>query len=152
MVTYTAPEVLTIIAAIGVLVTGVGAAIVNIIVALRTGRQLEENTAITAEVSAKADVITGHVNSAATAAAAKIDALQQELQALRAHLSENKETAALLAQATATRTRSVEAAVPTAAAAATIAVADAAASLHQIDQNTAAIKETVAVAVEKGRP
>jgi hypothetical protein len=90
--TYTAAEVLTFIAAFGVLIGGLGAVIVNIIVALRTGKQLEV-------VNAKADVITGHVNSASDRAAAQIAVLQREVSLMRAVIAEKRETAALLAQA-----------------------------------------------------
>jgi hypothetical protein len=97
--TYTPTEVLVILGGVGGLVTTLGAAIVNIVVALRTNKKLDANTAMTQVVSAKADVITDHVNGAASSAAAKIEALQQENQLLRAQIADHKETAALLAQA-----------------------------------------------------
>jgi len=92
--TYTAAEVLTFIAAFGVLVGGLGAVVVNIIVALRTGKQLET-------ISVKADVIKEHVNSTASRAAEHIAALQNELRLMREVAAEKKETAAVLAQAAA---------------------------------------------------
>ena len=91
---FTSTEVISITVAMGVLITSVTTGIVGIIVALRTKAAVDS-------VDAKADVITGHVNSAATAAAAKIDALQEEVKRLRDSLAERKETAALLAQAAA---------------------------------------------------
>lgn len=55
------------------------------------------------EVKEEAKVITGHVNSAATAAAEKINGLEKQISDLTTALSERKETAALLAQAAATK-------------------------------------------------
>ena len=95
---YTASEVVMFIAAIGVLITGVGAVIVNIIVALRQGHKVDALGTAVEQVYTEAKVITGHVNSAATAAAAKIDALQRELEQIKISAAEMKTTAALLAQ------------------------------------------------------
>ncbi len=72
-----------------------GGVIVNIIVAIKTNTKIDS-------VSSKADVITTHVNGNAEAAAARITAMQQEIAGLRQLLSDNKQTAALLAQTTAT--------------------------------------------------
>jgi hypothetical protein len=80
---YSSSEVLTIIGAVGGLVTLIGGVIVNIIVTLRTNRKLDVNTAVTQDVSAKADVITGHVNGAAAAAVAKMAAQQAEIDSAR---------------------------------------------------------------------
>lgn len=74
-----------------ILVPIVATAIVQIIVALKTSSKISE-------INTKADVITGHVNSAATAATAKITALQAEVASLRQVISDDKEKAALLAQ------------------------------------------------------
>ena len=101
--TYTAAEVLTFIAAFGVLIAGLGAVIVNIIIAMRTGKQLES-------VNAKADVIAGHVNSAASTSAAQIAALQNEIRLMREVAAEKKETAAVLASTTAATTATTAAA------------------------------------------
>jgi hypothetical protein len=49
--------------------------------------------------SRKADVIVGHVNSSASAATAKIEGLQAQVADLIKSRSDDKETAALLAQA-----------------------------------------------------
>lgn len=76
------------------LVTAIGAATVNIIVALRTERKLDANTADTA-------VILGHVNSKATLDAARIASQNQEILQLRQLLVESEVRARLLAQATA---------------------------------------------------
>lgn len=100
---YTSAEVLTIIAAIGGLMTMFSAAVVNIIVALRNGRKLDANTKVTEAVNAKADVITTHVNGAATVAQATIDSQRQEITHLRAVIGEQKQ-AALLAHVIAART------------------------------------------------
>jgi len=59
--------------------------------ALRSERKLDN-------VNAKADVITGHVNSAATASTAKIDSMQKQIEFLTRQIAEGKQTAAVLAQ------------------------------------------------------
>lgn len=87
-------QIITLIAALGGLVTIIGGVIVNIVVALRTSAKAEE-------ISAKSDVIIGHVNSASTIASAKIDALTKEVADLKAVAATNKETASLLAQSVA---------------------------------------------------
>jgi hypothetical protein len=76
-----APAIITAMASV-LAATG---AIIGVLVSLRNG--------------AKADVIVGHVNSAATKSAAEIAALRHEVETLRATASDNRETAALLAQA-----------------------------------------------------
>lgn len=55
---YTAQEVITIITAIGILVAGLGAVVVNIIVALRTGNKIDTNIEQTAAL--RADVKEVH--------------------------------------------------------------------------------------------
>ena len=79
-----------------ILVPIIGAVIVNIIVALKTNNKVSE-------VSAKADIISGHVNGAATTANAKIESMTREITELKQLLSDNKEIAALLAQSAAKR-------------------------------------------------
>lgn len=95
--TYTADDILKIIGALGVFLGIAGGIAVNIIVALRTGKKVDENTKITekgiAEVSAKADVISGHVNSQASAADAKITALTNHVEMLKAMLDTAEITA-----------------------------------------------------------
>lgn len=115
----TSAEIVAITVALGVLITSSSAAIVSIIVALRTKAAVDVGVAISAAnaqaiaaVDSKAEVITGHVNSAATAAAAKIDALQRELEQLREMLADKKETAALLAQAAASTIKPDETPIP----------------------------------------
>jgi predicted PurR-regulated permease PerM len=95
-------ELVTVFAAAGVLLTALGAVIVNIIMALKQSAAIIENTKVTQEVSAKADVIKGHVNSAASQSKEKIDALEQHITQLIAQLAQSRETAALLAQSAAT--------------------------------------------------
>lgn len=51
----------------------------------------------------KTEVIEGHVNSEKTAAAGKIETLEKENSLLREMMADKKETAALLAQAAATK-------------------------------------------------
>jgi hypothetical protein len=99
--TYTAGEVVTLMAAFGVLLTGVTAGIVNIIVAVRTTAALEKTNIAVSEVSAKADVISGHVNSSATLASAKIASLETRIEQLIAAATAARETAAVLAATTA---------------------------------------------------
>lgn len=57
-----------------------------------------KNTKKLESVETEAKVITAHVNSAASADAAKIDALEKEIVGLKAQASERREIAALLAQ------------------------------------------------------
>lgn len=87
---YTSTELVTVIVAVTGLVTIIGGVVTNVIIALKT--------------LAEARVITGHVNSAASASVAKIDLMQQELTRMRAELADKKEIAALLAQSAATVT------------------------------------------------
>ena len=89
---FTSGEVLAIIGAIAVLIPVLAAAIVSIIVALRS------STAAIKEVSAKADVIAGHVNSAASKSAEEIAGLRRELELMRTVAAEKKEIAADLAR------------------------------------------------------
>jgi len=96
--TLTAAEIVTVISAIGVLIAAIGSVTVNVIMALRTGVKVEQTTAAVAELSAKTDVVAGHVNSAATKSAEQIVALQAQLTSMAAQLAEKKETAALLVQ------------------------------------------------------
>lgn len=123
--TFTASEITAITIAIGALLATIFTGVVNIITVLRTERKVDANTALTVEVSAQAEVIERHVNSAAASSAAKIDELQRQVSDMRAQLAENKERAALLAQAVAT-------------APATAALVAAAAALPPaIEKNTA---------------
>jgi len=70
-------------------ITAIGAQIVNVIVAWKT--------------STKVTTIEGHVNSAAQAAQAKLDAADKTIVALNVTLTEMKQSAALLAQSAALR-------------------------------------------------
>jgi hypothetical protein len=84
---FTPGDIVLILSALGVV-------IVNIIAALKNNRLITE-------VSAKADLIAGHVNSTATAQASKIDSLQSEVTLLRSLLSDKSQVAAVLAQSVA---------------------------------------------------
>lgn len=156
---YTATEIATFIAALGVLITGVGAVIVNIIVALKQGARVEaaalasgkahaETQKAVEKVEQEAKVIAGHVNSAATASTAKIDGLQKEVEQLKSTAAEMKSTAALLAQALASN-RVARATDKPPGDTTTPSVAEAAEKLAKIEANTA---ETVAVLKEGLEP
>lgn len=104
--TYTPTEIVTIVAAVTGLLTTLSVAIVNIVVAVRTGRKVDENTALThangqttIAIKEKADIIEKQTNGAAAAAAAMIADLQRQVTSLHAAMAEHKQTAALLAQA-----------------------------------------------------
>lgn len=103
--TYTAPEVIAILAAAGGFVITIASQLGNLIIAWRTSQKVSENTDVTkagiAKLGAQAEVINGHVNSKASASDAKIDALQQQLELMRSMLAEKQQTAAVLAAAVA---------------------------------------------------
>jgi len=105
-VSYSSTEVVTILAALGVLTSTIGASIVSIVVAVRTGKKMDDNTAVTLAASqsthrieGKTDVISTQTNGAAARAAAMIEDLQRQVVSLTASMAEHKQTAALLAQA-----------------------------------------------------
>lgn len=77
------------------LMTTLGGVVVSIIMAWRNSVKAEQT-------AAKTDVIAAHVNSAATAANAKIAELQNEITALKSERAYQRQTAALKAQADAT--------------------------------------------------
>lgn len=93
--TYTATEIATFIAAIGVLITGIGAVIVNIIVALKQGRKSDEIIKAVAGVDTEAKIISGHVNSAASEAKAKITALEAKVEMMAKTATDIKEAVLL---------------------------------------------------------
>jgi hypothetical protein len=95
---FTPSELTAIMIASGALVTTIFTGVVNIITALRAERKLDHAIVRVDEVGAKADVISGHVNSAATASTAKIDAMQKQIDQLTRLLADSKQTAAVLAQ------------------------------------------------------
>lgn len=101
--TYTAAEMLAIIAAVGAGLVAVLTAVGNMIVAIRTSQKLDENTKVTTEglreVSAKADVISGHVNSQASTSKAEIDGLRAQVATMHEMLSRSDRQAAVLAAA-----------------------------------------------------
>lgn len=92
---FTASDILAIITAVGVLVGLIGTNIVNVVVSMRTSKEV-------AKVASKTDVIEGHVNSAASASAAQIEALLKEVRTLTAQLADKEKAAALAQQALAT--------------------------------------------------
>lgn len=137
--TYTATEIATFMAAVGVLITGVGAVVVNIIVALRQGVKVDQLRTTVDEVKNETKVITGHVNSAATASAMKIDALEKKIEMLVTSAAEKQETAKLLAQSVATRTSPPGPAAPVVAA----VIKDLHSVHEQIETNTRETAEAV---------
>jgi hypothetical protein len=79
-----------ILGGVVVLVIGaIGGQIVNVIVAWKTSTTVK--------------TIEGHVNSAAQAAAAKLDAAEKTIAALNVNVTELKQAAALLAQSAAVK-------------------------------------------------
>lgn len=99
--TYTAEDLIKIMTAAGVLLGIAGGIVVNIIVASRTSKKVDDNTAITAkglaDVKQTAAVIEGHVNSQITKYVTEIEALRNENGALKQTLADTKTTAAVLA-------------------------------------------------------
>lgn len=87
-----AAEIITIIAAVGGLVTILGGVIVNIVSAMR-----QESKAALDKIEAKTEVIAGRVDGAATASVAKIEGLQKEMALLRETVADQKQVAAVLA-------------------------------------------------------
>jgi len=77
------------------IISALGAQVVNVIVALKTNNTVK--------------TIEGHVNSAAQAATAKLDAAEKTIAALNVSLMEMRQTAALLAQSVATTNKDNEA-------------------------------------------
>lgn len=82
--TYTAPEIVLII-------TAVGAIIQNTVSIWRSGNKIEDTLT-------KTTVIEGHVNSQATRYEEKIIALQKEVEILKQIIVDKDKMAALLAQ------------------------------------------------------
>ena len=72
MGTYTSAELVTIVASLGVLITGVGAVIVNIIVALRTGHKVDVQ-------GAKTDGLVAQVREVHTLTNSNLSAVKAEL-------------------------------------------------------------------------
>lgn len=95
---FTSREILAIIAGLTALLVSVGGSVSSIIIASKQESAMQQNTQATQEISAKTDVIAGHVNSQATASVAKIEALLEKIAILEAIAADKKEIAALLAQ------------------------------------------------------
>jgi len=81
--TYTAPEILTFIAALGVLLTGLGAVIVNIIVAVRTGAKLDVTLSETKGLVSQVKEVHTLTNSNLSAVKAELAIAAAQIQALR---------------------------------------------------------------------
>lgn len=116
--TWDAPSVVLVITAFGTMLVTVISAIAAAMAANRTARTVGEvktaqasnlHTTTTAigEVAAKAEVISGHVNSAATASVVKIESLESKVALLLEVIAGKDKAAALLAQAEASRTQIV---------------------------------------------
>lgn len=103
---FSASEIATFVAALGVLVSAIGAAIVNIIIALKQGHKVTNLASMVADVQNETKIITKHVNGAATQSVAKIDNLHREIDQLKSTMAEMKSTAALLTQALTSRSAS----------------------------------------------
>src|SRR5436190_1687874 len=88
---FSAAEVITIISAIGGLIVVVGGVVVNVVVALKTGRKIDD-------VKASTTTIEGHVNGAATVARLKEESSQAAIAQLTTLLAEARQSAALIAQ------------------------------------------------------
>jgi len=95
--TFTPAELTAITIALGALVGTILTGVANIITAARTERKVDQASGKVDETLAEAKVIKGHVNSTATAAAAKIDAMQKQIDQLVSQLSDSKQVAAVLA-------------------------------------------------------
>lgn len=93
---YTAGEVLTFFAAAGVLITGVGAVVVNIIVALRTGTKLDTSLA-------KTDGLVAQVKEVHTLTNSNLTAVKSELATV---VSQNKALHELVAELRSERDKS----------------------------------------------
>lgn len=76
---YSAAELITIIAALGVFVTGVGAVIVNIVVALRSSHKLATVIEKTDNLSGKVDVQSGKIEQVHTLTNSNLSAVKAEL-------------------------------------------------------------------------
>ena len=79
-------------ASIGILVTAIGAVVVNIIVALRTSNKVDT-------INTKTDAISLKVDGAASAQVNKIEALQAKVDNLHGTITEKDKAAVILAQA-----------------------------------------------------
>ena len=95
------PALTVIITGVVTIIGAVSAGVVVVIKALR------ERDAVLQTVSTTVSKIEGHVNSEKTAATEQARAKDREIVLLREMITQQKETAALLAQATASHTRGV---------------------------------------------
>lgn len=105
---YSADDVVKILGAVVATLMALGGIAVNVIVALRTGRKVDENTKITqaaagavAEVARKASVIEGHVNSQSSTSAAEIAGLREQVSLMHDLLAQSQTVSVQLAAASA---------------------------------------------------
>lgn len=130
------PTSITLIGAVIVsVVASIAAGAVTIITALRQSTRIDV-------IGQKTAAIEGHVNSEKTASEGRELALRNEIVLLREMITDKRTSAALLAQASATRGRDVPA-VPIVVSAAPILGDAAIESLKSIDSNTAATVEAL---------
>lgn len=95
---WTASEITALAVALAALMTATLSGIANILAVWRAEGKIDANTAMTAGIATEVSVVSGHVNSAATASSTKIDSLEQQVTLLRELLADQKSTAAVLAQ------------------------------------------------------
>lgn len=101
---FSATDVVTIFAALGVLITGVGAVIVNIIVAMRAGQKLEQSLVKTDALIGQVKEVHTLTNSNLSAVTSKLDTATGEIAALKSLVQDLKSEREL--------TRSAAAAIP----------------------------------------
>lgn len=111
-VAFSPSDITAMMVSLSALIAAVGTVIVNIITARRAAVKIEEVKVKTDAVMTEAVAIKGHVNSAAAAAAARIDALEKQIVSLISQAADSKERASLLAQALAVTTARPSADVP----------------------------------------
>lgn len=90
--TFSPSDISAMTLAAAALVTALGTAIASIMASRRVETLVQD-------VKTEAKVITGHVNSSATAAAKKIESLEEQIRFMRAEMADKKQIAALVAQA-----------------------------------------------------
>lgn len=145
--TYTPSDYTAFTIALAALIAAVFTGIVNIITAFRTTRKIDEAAVKTQEVKAAVEVVAGHVNSAATASVAKIDALQRQVEESIHQIAELKQIAALREQE-----RLISRVLPSESMG--VAVTPTETNLAKIEQNTrdtaATLADTLTHHIDKG--
>jgi len=97
--TYSLSDVVTLIASIGVLVTALGAVIVNIIVAVRTGKKVEESLEVSKGISNRVEEVHTSTNSNLSAVKAELEksnAALKEMTVLVADLKSERDKLATI--------------------------------------------------------